>query len=390
MLPPGAEWYGRNSLAEAYVRITVPGHHRQATVWFKSVDQGAKSYKGSQAYRYHIDEEPEGPEGRAVLEECLRGASAVGGHVVITGTPQAGLTWMVEDLVMGGAYGAVTTRINSLHNRFAPNPEGLRRWLDSLDPDERRMRERGEWIDRKGVVYPQWTRGAHLVSAAAALSAYAGPDGEPLQSIPSHWPRFRGVDFGQTAPTAIVWGAVAPDGVIHVYRCIRASGVPYTQWAEVIHEEEGASRGLDGVWTGHSETVEIAWGDPSDPEAIATLCLCDVPTVKAHRKHETGISAVRDALRFRTDGRPGLLVHISEGSTALVQEIEGYRWDPNSKIPKVIKARDHLVDALRYLVRGIQLYEGPTVSDRERAPSFEDRDRVKASEEERRKAIASA
>ncbi|MDX5318213.1 MAG: hypothetical protein LPK38_02455, partial [Actinomycetes bacterium] len=183
-LPPGAEWYGRNGLAEAYVKIPVPGYHEQAVIWFKSVDQGHMSFRGSQARRYHIDEEPDGHEGRLVLEECLRGASAVGGHVVITATPQAGLTWMIEDLVNGGKYGAVTTRIDSLHNVFAPNPDSLRRWLESMDPDERAMRQRGEWVDRRGAIYPQWSRGAHYVTAAEALASY-DVDGEAPTAIPA-------------------------------------------------------------------------------------------------------------------------------------------------------------------------------------------------------------
>lgn len=360
-LPPGAEWYGQNGLAEAYVRISVPGYHRQATIWFKSVDQGHMAFRGSQAALYHFDEEPEGPEGRLVFEEALRGAAGVGGKVVITATPQAGLTWVVEDLVMGKRYGAVTTRIDSVHNVFAPDPAALRAWLESMDDEERAMRQRGEWVDRRGAIYPQWSRGAHYVPAADALRGMA-VDGEPLTAIPAHWPRFRGIDFGQEAPTAIVWGALAPDGTIHIYRCKRASGVPYEEWADVIHETEGATRDEGGTWTGHTEEVELCWGDPSSPEAIATLTLRDVPTHRAHREVDAGISAVRDAMRFRVDGRPGLYVHSDgEGTAMLVQEIEGYRWDPAAKIPRPLKVRDHLADALRYLVRGVQVYGTPPV-----------------------------
>jgi hypothetical protein len=345
-LPPGAKWYGQNGLAEAYVTIPVPGSRNEAVIWFKSVDQGARAYKGSQARRYHIDEEPEGEEGRAVLEECLRGASAVGGKVVITATPQAGLTWMVEKLVQGKEYGAITTRLNSLHNRLVPDYGALVAWLDSMGEEERAMRERGEWVDRRGAIYPQWSHGVHVV---------------PRFDIPAEWTRFRGLDFGQRNPTAVVWVAVRPDGQLIVYRVRRAAQTSYEQWAAIIHEAEGATQDEGGAWRGHTETVELAWGDPSDPGAIETLCLCDVPVLPAHREVKLGISAVREALRFRSDGSPGLVVFEPDeesGTAALIEEVVGYRYDPNDKRDKPLKARDHVMDALRYVVRGAQLWDG--------------------------------
>lgn len=52
------------------------------------------------------DGESEGEEGKAVLEECLRGASAEGGHVVVITTPQAGFAWMTEELAQGSKHAA--------------------------------------------------------------------------------------------------------------------------------------------------------------------------------------------------------------------------------------------------------------------------------------------
>jgi hypothetical protein len=286
---------------------------------------------------------------------------------------------MIEDLVQGRKYGAVTTRINSLHNTFAPNPEGLRKWLETMDPDERAMRERGEWVDRRGAIYPQWSRSAHYVTASEALAGYdPGTDGEgnplpPLTSIPRHWPRFRAWDFGHN--TAVTWGAVAPDGIVHLYRCMRAAGVPIPEWAELCHQAEGAVRDDHGVWVGHTESIELGWGDPSDPEAIEQLCMLDVPTVKAHRKVDLGIGAVKDAMRFRADGRPGLYVHSDgEGTAMLVEEWEAYKWDPNSKTPKPLKVRDHLADTARYLIYGAMLYEGRAPVERAATQTEEERE----------------
>lgn len=354
LLPGGAEWYGLRGLAPAHVRINVPGHHEQAVIRFGSVDQGPKAHKGSQARRYHIDEEPEGPDGLGVLQECLRGASAIGGHVVITATPQAGLTWMIERLVQGGEYGARTLLINSLHNRFAPNYAGLRAWLESLPAEERRMREQGVWYDRRGLIYTGWSRPLHYRE-----SIKVGGHVVTADSIPGHWRRYRGIDFGQTNPTAIVWLAVDPEsGTIVVYRCATQPRVPYEEWADRIHEAEGAVKTEAGRWVDHVERVEMGWHDPSDPSAAETLTLCGVVTTPADRRVEAGISTVADAMRPDMAGRPGIVVLHGEGTADLVREIEGYRYDPDSKTNKVLKVRDHLCDALRYAVMGCYRLEG--------------------------------
>lgn len=352
LLPPGAEWYGRNGLAEAYVTIQIPGYRRLAVIWFKSVDQGAKSFKGTEARRYHIDEEPEGPDGRAVLEECLRGASSVGGKVCITATPQAGRTWMIEELIEKGAYGAKHSRINSIHNRLVQDHAALMAWLADLGPEERAMRERGEWVDRRGAIYPEFSSGVHVV--------------KPFD-IPSSWLRFRAVDFGQTNPTAVVWVALNPtNGQLVVYRSMKATNVAYPEWAARIHRAEGAELVEVGPgrrrWRGHTERVELCWGDPSDPEAISTLSVNDVPTMAAHREWAAGVSAVRSALRFIDGMTPGLVffedVGGLYGTNALFAEMMGYRVDPNRRDNKPIKKDDHLMDALRYAVRGVEVWLG--------------------------------
>jgi len=353
-LPPGAEWYGMRSLGPAHVRIPVPGHRQEAVIRFASVDQGPRGVKGSQARMYLIDEEPEGEDGRLVLQECLRGASALGGVVTLAMTPQAGLTWVIEDLVQAGKYGAVTSRLNSLHNRFAPNYPALVRYLRSLDPQERRLRQEGVWYDRKGLIYPGWSRGLHYVDGLTL-------DGVTITcaaDIPATWPRYRGLDLGQVDPTAVVWLAASPSGTLIAYRCRRQSGVPYTEWADRIHEAEGAVRDEYGRWVGHLEHASGSWHDPSDPSAADQLRLCDVVAWPADRRVEAGLSVVADALRTDGQGRAGLYVLRGDGTDDLVRELEDYRRDPASKTGKVRKVRDHLCDALRYAIMGAYQLEG--------------------------------
>lgn len=352
-LPAGATWYARRALGPAHVRIPVPGYRREAIIRFGSVDQGPRGIKGSAARMYHVDEEPEGEDGRLVLQECLRGASALGGVVVITATPQAGLTWMVEKLVLAGKYGARVSRLNSLHNRFAPNYAALVRYLERLDPQERRLRQEGVWYDREGLIYPGWSRGLHYVPSIehSGQTYTAG-------TLPASWRRYRGIDAGQTSPAAVVWVAVVPDGRLVVYRCAKQAGVPYPEWADRIHAAEGAVRRDDGRWVEHVEHASGTWMDPSAPDAADQLRRCGVQVRAGTRKPEDGISLVADALRCDARGRPGLVVLEGEGTADLVREVEDYRRDPRSKVGAIRKVRDHLCDALRYCIHGLYRVEG--------------------------------
>lgn len=359
----GKRWNGMNALAEAFVEIDCPGYDKPAVLWFKSVDQGHKAYKGGKARRYHIDEEPSSDEGRLVVEECLRGASAVGGTVTITATPQEGTTWLKVDLVDGGMYGCTDYRLDSLDNVLVEDYAGLKRWLDSLPEDERRMRRFGEYVDRRGLVYPGWTRGDRTRFGLGCVC-------EPFD-VPEDWPRFGGADFGQVNPTAVVWGAIGDDHTLYIYREHSEAGLSYDEHARQIMASMGwawsASRrrflppsdGEEEVDPDTLERLQILWGDPAAKEALDLWARMGVgrgAVRRAINDWKAGVSKVRERIRVWPDGRPRLKVFST--CTGLITELENYRLDPNSRREAPIKKDDHLADALRYLVMGIAEYYG--------------------------------
>lgn len=332
----GVHWRGQNALAEARCDIIVPGYAEPARIWFKSTDQGHRAFKGDQVRFVAISEEPEGDEGRLVLDECMRACAATNGRVVLEMTPQNGMTWVHDDLVEGGKFDVRIIKVDSENNVMVQDHASLMRWLASLTPEEREMRQRGEFVDRRGLVYAGWARGDG--SRDGMGHVYDDFD------IPPEWTRFRGVDFGLVNPTAVVWGALGPDEVLYIYREHYEAGPTYREHAERVVELEAG------------EVIECGWGDPAAPDAIDEWAQHDIYLSKANNAVAYGIDRVTDRLRVRSDGRPRLKV--ARSCANLIREIEGYVWDRQRKDPVPLKRKDHAVDSMRYLCVGVEEWLG--------------------------------
>jgi hypothetical protein len=336
----GWESWSLNVPAEARIEIAVPGYDRPAIIYFKSVDQGHQKFKGSETRLVVISEEPEGEEGRLVLDECMRGCSSIGGRVVIECTPQAGMTWVYDDLYVKRKFGCAVLELDTTHNVMLPDYASTMRWLDSLTEEERAMRQRGQFVDRRGLIYTGWTRGTGDRYGPGMLCA-------PFE-IPKEWPRFRGADFGLVDAMAVPYAALGDDDTLYVYWLYyEPNGISYEWHAEQIVARQPAG-----------ETYEGSWGDPSAAEVMNDWAALDLYFDLANREVDAGLSGLMDRMRLRGDGRPRLKVFDIPELRPLVTEIENYRWDTNSKRPKPVKKNDHALDALRYLDRGIEEWRG--------------------------------
>lgn len=361
----GAFWRGKHGNGPALLEIAVPGYDEPARIWFKAVEQGHGAFKGSEVRFVAISEEPEGPEGRRVLEECLRGCSSVGGRVVLEMTPQLGFTWVFEDLYEARHYDCRVVELDSEHNVMVPDHASLMRWLESLPPEQRAMRQKGKFTNLEGLVYVGWTRGTGERFGLGHLC-------EPFD-IPPDWPRFRGGDFGLSDATSIPWIARGDDDTLYIYRYLHEPSPTFEEHARWVASLEALL----------GDTIEGSWGDPSSTgeSAIETFSREGVAFGCANKEVLGGISKVAERLRLRPDGRPRIklfaglqprdaalippewvisgcrvgmpgLLKRKPGNVA-VSEFEAYRWDAKVKVPQPIKKDDHFLDALRYAVVGI-------------------------------------
>jgi len=81
--------------------------------------------------------------------------------------------------------------------------EEFERARDTLPDWKFRMFYLGQFARPEGLVYQEFDPAKHVV--------------EPFR-IPAGWRRIIGIDFGYNNPTAAIWLAVNPDGVVYAYR----------------------------------------------------------------------------------------------------------------------------------------------------------------------------
>ena len=333
LLPQSRHWRGMHASAEAMVEIPCPGYREPAVIWFKSVDQGHRAFKGDQMRAVGISEEPDGDEGRLVLDECMRGCSSTGGRVVVEMTPQNGMTWTHDDLLVDRRYDCRIVSLVSSHNVLVPDHASLLRWLASLSPEERRMREFGEFVDRRGQVYAGWSRGDGDRWGLGHLC-------EPFE-IPRDWPRYRGHDFGQTQRngTGCLWFAEGDDA-LYCYREYYLANEP----SFAVH-----ARNVLALQP-RDERISGAWGDPASAEGREAFAAAGLPMDPADNELAGGISRCAERLRV-VGSRPRMKVFRT--CTEFTRQIEAYRRDPNARDGRPIKRDDHLPDCWRYVESGL-------------------------------------
>jgi hypothetical protein len=145
--------------------------------------------------------------------------------------------------------------------------------------------------------------------------------------------RIGGIDFGFFDPFVALWGYRDANDVLWVEGEIYAAEVPLA----FLHPR--LPRGV--MW----------YADPSRPEQICDLKRGDHKVRRADNAREAGIGAV--AARIRTDR---LRVH-QDRCPNLIRESALYQYKPIEECPsgkrEPKEGNDHALDALRYLVAGL-------------------------------------
>ena len=302
---------------------------RWSRIVFKTYKEGRKSWQASDVDFIHLDEEPPWE----IYSECVqrfRGRTEDGG-ILITFTPLSGISETVQMFVpqfmstynaeeyeaSGRAY--VMCAWEDVPHISAD--ERARKLANTL-PHEREARSKGYPSLGSGKIYP-------VAEADIVVPPFL---------LPRHFVRCYAADFGygsinrDDGGTAVLWGAWDRENdVVYVYAeyfraqaeiaanasAIRAKGA----WIPGVGDTSGVGRDGDA-------TIDLYQREGLDIQ----------PTDKAV---DAGLMQVLD--RMQT-GR----LKIFSTCTRLIEEIRLYRRDEKGRI---VKARDHHCDALRYLIR---------------------------------------
>jgi hypothetical protein len=153
-----------------------------------------------------------------------------------------------------------------------------------------------------------------------------------------------GVDFGFHTPSAVVFGRKDKDDVLWIVD--EVYGARLTD-EELIRMVQPRARQYQ---------TELLWCDPSAPQSIVKMRRADLAARPAIKNVSPGIRAVAARLR---SGR----LKVLRSCRNLIAEAELYRY-PDAADGAVyskdqpLKENDHAMDALRYLVAGIDRVRG--------------------------------
>ncbi|MCP1391368.1 MAG: PBSX family phage terminase large subunit, partial [Methanothrix harundinacea] len=177
---------------------------------------------------------------------------------------------------------------------------------------------KGEWVMAEGAVFPHFNRDLHVVPRI--------PDG-PMKAM------VVGIDYGQSHPTAFLkagkWGS-----------CWYVFG----EYRESDRTNARLSKDLTAFLEGKFPSAVLC--DPSAKGFILQLRNDGLQRVRG------ADNSVLDSIgRISSALATGALKIVGPACPRLIEELEGYRWDPKATErgeDKPIKESDDLIDALRY------------------------------------------
>ena len=319
-----AEATRRNWSAENEAEVMLPGGGK---IVCKAWSQQREGFQGDAIHAAWCDEEP-GDE--LAWNELLMRLADYDARVLVTFTPGLmGLTWVYERYVKTPPPGIVACAIFGVDNPFVSS-EVLRELLAQFGPHERAARERGEWVQLEGRVWPMWRRDLHVI---------------PARPLPAEWRRWRGIDFGVRDPFCCVWIARDPSsGQYHLYRVLHRPQFTTKQNGEEINRLTGR------------EVIEASVADSAGLDQRRTLVAeCGITTQASPKDIREGVNAVAEQLEPDIEGRVGLVVHDDCGP--FIREIESYRWaDKAREVP--VDKDNHALDATRYLLLWLKRQQG--------------------------------
>lgn len=240
--------------------------------------------------------------------------------------------------------------------------------LKSMTGIRRKRFYEGVWSAAEGLVYEGFVGKPWDDPAEPGHLLPAG--WEP----PRAWQRVWGIDWGESAPTALVMcaaepfaGSAGPDTRAHFYREVyetRLRPDALGRWAarEVMSGAEPAPLAI----VGDHDPVKVAEFEQGARDEGYSLSV----DMADKRDRMEGITAVQSRFDKRADDekpriffRPDALVRpdprIDTGPNCLIAELVGYKYDPNSLLDRPDpKAADHALDAMRYVCRYLDSHAG--------------------------------
>lgn len=311
-------------VGDAVDTITIPHVNGGfSTLGFKSYESGVEAFVGTSLHFIHLDE----CVPYKVYTECLTRILDTGGCIINTVTPLMGLTDSILHFIQPSELEAKNVYAVSVYMDDVPHlsQELVEKYINSVPEYERECRRNGVPFLGSGKIY--------TVPESDLLV-------EPFE-ISRWWPRIFGMDVGYSHPTAVVWGAWDRESdIVYLYSEYKqANAVPSTHAAAIL----ARGKWIPGIIDTSSQAASATDGEKLvDMYRKFGLELGFVK--KGGGSVEEGILDCSDRI-----ARGGLKVF--NNLTEWINEYRMYRRTEG----KIVKTKDDLMDATRYLLRsGLQ------------------------------------
>lgn len=325
-----------------------------STIEFMSYEQKLDSFAGTSRHWISFDEEPPKP----IWDECLARLVDTNGEAWLTLTPINGMTWIYDTLYLPGVE---STNKNiqviqvDMHENPHLNPEAIERYLESLDPDERRAREKGVFVQMGGLVYKKFDPDTHVIPYTSEL----------LDEVKKYEP-WTSMDHGYNAPSAWLWHAVAADGTIVTFAEHYKAEMTVEEHAKTVLSFE-KSMGLAEPAVRAADPATAQRQGVTGTSIQTEYAINGVFLSPGNNDVQTGVAKVQQYLRINPKTKKPYWL-IADNCVNLIKEIKRLRWAThatkqgqynNNPQEKIHKKDDHACDSARYFFSFMPTLEGP-------------------------------
>lgn len=300
----------------AYVRHA---HGGTSSVAFKSYDQGRESFQAASVHVVWLDEEPPMP----IYTEALMRTATTGGIVLSTFTPLRGLSEVAMKFLPNGKSaepGANGPFVQFIEWDDVPHltTEAKAELLASIPAYQRDSRTKGIPQLGSGAIYP-------FAESEFVISPFP---------VPPYWANAFALDVGWNR-TACVFGAIDRDSdTLYITDEIYLSEAPPAVVAAAI-------RARTGDWMlGAVDPAARGRGQADGGQLLTKYTELGLTLIPANNAVEAGLYEVGQRLSTSR-------LKVFSTCQNLLTEYRIYRRNEKGQ---VVKERDHLMDALRYLV----------------------------------------
>ena len=323
-----------NAKSVALIKHVTGGN---SSLFFKAYEMGVEKWQGRSVDCIWLDEEPS----RDIYSQAVTRTLDRRGMVYMTFTPEQGMTQTVASFVNNlqpgqslnnATWDDASEKIRSVVNNQNGhlNEAVMEQILASYSPHEREMRRYGRPSIGSGLVFP-------IMEEKLMVDPF---------TLPKHWPRICGIDFGFDHPTAIVWVAWdREEDEIYIYDCYRQSKAAPSVHAAAIRNRPGF---IPIVWP-HDGHRKDAMGNPGLAEQYRNLG-CNMlpfhfenPPAIGEKKGGNSIEVgIMDLLQRMENGK----FHVFSTLNDWWEEFRMY----HRKEGKIVPLFDDLMSATRYAV----------------------------------------